>query len=260
MLFGLMLACVGCQWNLRKSDVGGADNVLVVDRYDQLECRYVTTGDFAALQQMNMQYPTETRMLVENVLQLGLANDPEMKTKLLLFFQDSTLQTIMNDVNQEFTDLTDVESQLSESFERLQKLLPNIKLPHVYTQIGSLDQSIVAGDGFLGISLDKYLGQDYPLYQKFGYSARQRSMMTRSFIVPDCLGFYLLSLYPMGEADTTRLARDRHMGKIQYVVNNAIGKRLFDNEHVKNVERYVSKNKTMSVEQLLLSPNEAISY
>lgn len=38
-----------------------------VERYDRLESRYVITGDFSALQQMNTEYPIETRTLVEDV-------------------------------------------------------------------------------------------------------------------------------------------------------------------------------------------------
>lgn len=246
----MMMACVGCEWQLRSGEDGSSNDEIVIDRYDLLEHHYVTTGDIAAIQQMNTQYPVETRLLVEDVLQLGPANDPEMKIKLLNFFQDSTLQILVKDVMREFADLSDIESQLSESFEQLGLLLPGIEIPHVYTQFGSLDQSIVAGEGLLGISLDKYLGSDYPLYQKYGYSERQRNMMTRSFIVPDCLGFYLLSLYPLAEADTAKAVRDSHMGKIQYVVNQAMGQKIFDNEYVRRVEQLMQHEKNVTVAQL----------
>ena len=42
-------------------------------------------------------------------------------------------------------------------------------MPEVYTQVGAFDQSIIVANDMLGISLDKYLGADYPLYRKFGY-------------------------------------------------------------------------------------------
>lgn len=252
LLLLIMMACLGCEWKLQSSDSQASDQLMVIDRYDQLELRYLTTGDFAALQEMNIEYPIETRMLIENLLQLGPANDPELKTKLLVFFQDSTLQTIIHDVQHDYADMTDIEEQLSESFHRLKQMLPSLMIPRVYTQISSLDQSIVAGEGFLGISLDKYLGKDYPLYVKYGYSEWQRSMMTRSFIVPDCLAFYLLTLYP--ETDTTLTVRDNHRGRIQYVVNKALDERFFDNEQVRKVEQYMSDNQKLTVQQLLESP------
>ena len=202
---------------------------------------------------MNTEYPTETRMLVEDLLHLGPANDPEMKKKLLYFFQDSTLKVLLRDVKEQYGDMSDVEEQLTSAFDRLKTLLPGFEVPRVYTQISSLDQSIVAGDGFLGISLDKYLGSDYPLYLKYGYTERQRSMMDRTAIVPDCIGFYLLGLFPFPENDTTQAARIRHMGKIQYVVNQVMDHRQFDNEQVREVEEQVAKDKSLSVEKLLQS-------
>ena len=149
--------------------------------------------------------------------------------------------------------MSDVEEQLTSAFDRLKTLLPGFEVPRVYTQISSLDQSIVAGDGFLGISLDKYLGSDYPLYLKYGYTERQRSMMDRTAIVPDCIGFYLLGLFPFPENDTTHAARIRHIGKIQYVVNQVMDHRQFDNEQVREVEEQVAKDKSLSVEKLLQS-------
>lgn len=248
------MTCSGCEWRLPSLDADASEDEIVVDRYDQLEHRYLSTGDIAALQRMNTEYPLETRLLVEDLLHLGPANDPEMQKKLLFFFQDSTLQVLLRDVEDEYDDMQDVEEQLTEAFERLRILLPGVSVPRVYAQISSLDQSIVAGDGFLGISLDKYLGSDYPLYLKYGYTERQRSMMTRSSIVPDCVGFYLLSLYPIPENDTTASARMRHIGKIQYVVNQVLDHPLFDNESVQRVEDYVSEHKGLSVEKLLQTP------
>lgn len=246
-----MTLCLGCEWKLQNAADTSDEDAVTIERYDQLEHRYISTADIAALQQMNTEYPTETRMLVEDVLHLGAATDPQMKSKLLLFFQDSTLQTLIGDVQKEFADISDIEKHLSESFRRLKKLLPSVEVPRVYTQISSLDQSIVAGDGFLGISLDKYLGFDYPLYVHYGYTERQRSMMTRSFIVPDCISFFLLSHYPFNESDTTKASRMQHMGRIQHVVNQAVGSRFFDNAEVRQAEQFMEKDHSITVEQLL---------
>ncbi len=249
-----MLLCIGCELHLRPSDPEESEAAIVVERYDQLEARYVSTGDFAALQQMNTGYPAETRMLIEDVLQLGEADDPDIKTKFLAFFQDSTLRVLLHDVEQEYGDMDDVNEQLTSAFHALRTMLPGLRIPQVYAQIGSLDQSIVVGDGRLGISLDKYLGSDYPLYIKFGYTKRQRLMMTREAIVPDCLGFYLLSLYPAPSGpDASQEAHDLHMAHIQYVVNQAMGQRFFANDNVLRVEQREKKKKSSSMEKLLLS-------
>ena len=251
ILFVVMLVCMGCEWRLRPN--GHAEELQVsVDRFDRVEALYLTTGDLAALHQMNTDYPQQTRLLIENLLQLGHVNDSGINARFLMYYQDSTLQRLVADVESVYTDMNDVDEQLGMAFRQLRNLLPDIEIPHVYAQISSLDQSIVVGDGVLGISLDKYLGEEYPVYNKYGYTERQRATMTRSNIVPDCLSFYLLSLYPLpAEQDTVQAYRYRHMGRIQYVVNQAIGTPFFDNEYVSEAEELMNQHEGMTFGQLL---------
>ena len=85
------------------------------------------------------------------------------------------------------------------------------------------------------------------------YSEKQRAMMTRDYIVPDCLGFYLLSLNPLPEkADTAGLQRRWHMAKIQTVVNQAMGRKIFSNEHIDQLEKYWRKHRGLSTADFLL--------
>ena len=98
ILVMLMLVCVGCQWHLKPSDTDASGRRIGLQRFDRMEMLYLTTGDYAALQQMNTYFPTETRMLIEDVLHLGQVDDPAINTKFLFFFQDSILQQMLNDV------------------------------------------------------------------------------------------------------------------------------------------------------------------
>lgn len=223
---------------------------LEVKRYDRLESRYLTTGDFSALQQMNIDYPMETRTLIEDVLQIGEVNDPQINSKFLKFFQDTVLQSIISDVELQYANMGDINSQLYNAFSKLNKLLPEIPTPSVYSQIGALDQSIIIGDNSIGISLDKYLGSEYPLYKKY-YNLQQREVMTREYIVPDCLSFYLLSVYPLKNRDKkNQFDRDLHMGKVMWVVNKSLGNKFFRTKYTEIVDRYMKRNPKMPLSEL----------
>lgn len=248
----IVLVCIGCEWSLTKGD--DAFGSLSVERYDRIESLYLTTGDYSALQQMNIAYPQQTRTLIEDVLRIGQVNDPEINVKFLQFFQDSTLQSLVAAVELEYADMSDINASLTEAFSRLKEMIPSLKAPLVYSQIGSLDQSIIVGDGMLAISLDKYLGEAYSLYlrEDYGYTASQRKQMTRQMIVPDCIGFYLMSLYPMpSDHEPTQIERDMHVGKVQWVVNRAMNKRVFRSPYIKLVAKYMNENKNVSVDMLL---------
>lgn len=246
-----MLGCIGCEWQLRFDETE-----IAVERYDRVQSLYLTTSDFSALQQMNTEYPMQTRTLIEDVLRIGKVDDPQINTKFLRFYQDSTLQMLINEAEQQYANIDDINEDLNKAFQYLKGEIPGIEIPEIYAQIGSLDQSVIVGNGMIGICLDKYLGTEYELYLKpeYGYSLEQRKMMQRKYIVPDCVGFYLLSLYPMPfDKPISQAERDIHMGRIQWVVNKAIGHEFFNSNYVQKVDRFMSRNKNVNIEYLLSS-------
>ncbi len=247
----ILVICIGCQWSLKPSGKQADAGELTIERYDRIEALFLTAGDYAALQQMNTVYPMQTRTLIEDMLHIGHVNDEDINNRFYFFFQDSVLQQLIADVQEQYTDISDISEQMNDAFEILKKKLPTLEMPHIYTQIGSFDQSIVVAGNNLGISLDKYLGSDYPFYQQH-YSERQRQAMVRSMIVPDCIGFYLLSKYPMPKnaADDQKL-RDQHVGRIQWVVNQVMKDKLFDSEYVDAAEQLMNNSSRLSYERLL---------
>ena len=249
ILVMLMFVCIGCQWQLKPSETDALGRRIGIQRFDRMEMLYLTTGDYAALQQMNTYFPTETRMLIEDMLHLGQVDDPEINTKFLFFFQDSTLQQMLNDVQQQYANMDDVDEQLSTTFRQLKEELPDVTIPTVYTQIGSFDQSIIVSGTSLGVSLDKYLGADYPFYREH-YSEQERRLMHRDMIVPDCLCFYLLSIYPMPKG-SEQADRDRHMGRIMWTANRLMQKQVFDNDYVEEASTYMQHHPRTSLHEFL---------
>lgn len=248
----LVVFCLdSCDWKFKITGEEDDPDRIEIQRYDRLESRYLTTGDFSALQQMNTTYPVETRTLVEDVLKLGAVTDSHINNKFLSFFQDSTLQNIIADAEAQYANMDDLYDMLTNSFIKLKDLLPNVQHPIIYTQIGALDQSIIVGDKLIGISLDKYLGKDYPVYQRY-YPEQQRETMERKYIVPDCLTFYLLSLYPMKDHDQiSQLGRDLHIGKVMWTVNQILPHPMFKSKYISLVDHYMKHHKDVTVDQLL---------
>lgn len=241
----------GCEFKLKPFEDDNAEHKIEVCRYDRLESQYLTTGDFSALQQMNTEYPVETRTLLEDILHIGEVNDPQINHKFLTFYQDSTLQMIISDAESQYANMDDINTLFNSAFDNLRRQIPSIPIPHIYAQIGALDQSIVIGNKTIGISLDKYLGEKYPLYKKY-YSAAQLKTMSREYIVPDCLSFYLLSLYPMNDFESrSQIERDLHIGKIMWVCNVALEYNFFKSRYVDIIDNYMKSKKSAGLENLL---------
>lgn len=252
----LILMLQSCEFKLKPFDImEGEKQGVEVCRYDRLESQYLTTSDFSALQQMNTDYPIETRTLIEDMLRLGEIDDPEISNKFLTFYQDSVLQTLISDAESQYANIDDINSLFNKAFRNLNKYIPNIRIPKIYMQIGALDQSIIIGNGTIGISIDKYLGEDYPLYRKY-YPESQRKSMNRQNIVPDALCFYLMSLYPMHDFEKRpQMERDLHVGKIMWLTNKAMERNFFNTKYVDVVEKYYRSNPSSDMHEFMCSDN-----
>ena len=247
MLYSFMF--VGCEIKMWHSMNGDHGDCIKVQRYDRLESRYLSTGDYSALQQMNTDYPTETRTLIEKVLQLGTIEDSEIHHRFLHYYQ------LVTDVEAECNNITDVNEQFTHAFSKLSKWFPNLPQPKIYSQISSFDQSIIVGNGTIGVSLDKYMGEDYSLYKRF-YTPEQTKTMYRGYIVPDALSFYLLAQYSLDRNDTRpQIDRDLHMAKIWWVVNKATSKQSYRNKFVDQVDKYMRAHPNVTYEELISTEN-----
>ncbi len=257
IIFFLLLS--SCELKIKPFEDEEEKIEIEVCRYDRLESLYLTTGDFSALQQMNTDYPIQTRTLLENILRLGEVNDLEINKRFLTFFQDTTLQDLISDAEAEYANMDDINKSLSKAFNWLRKNIPEIPIPQIYAQITALDQSIVIGEQSIGISLDKYLGEDYPLYKRYNYSEAQLSSMTRKNIVPDCINFYLLSLYPLSDFESrSQLERDLHLSKVMWVCNNALDDDVLESKYIDLIDDYMSNNKDVDIDALLRNNDSSV--
>lgn len=208
----------------------GVSTIKIV-RFDKVVDDFVRTGNVSFSQRLSTDYPTETRILVENMLHLGSVADVHIYDDLRVYFSDSNLVRLSADVRNRFASMARYEEQLNKAYRRLKKELPELEKPYVYTQVSAFNQSIVVNDTVVGISLDKYMGCDYPLYAK-SYTLVQRATMHPDRIVPDLLSFYLMAQFPPRVKPENLLHAMIQIGKIQWIVAQAM------NTSVENVSGF----------------------
>lgn len=229
---------------------------------------YVTTGNVSSWQRLNTDFPLETQTLVENVLRLGPIDAEGIEDSLCLYYNQPLISRLRADVGKRFDDLSEVERPLGLAFDRLRRDIPGFTTPRVYAQVSALNESIVVGDSLIGISLDKYLGADYPLYQRYFY-ANQRVTMIPERMAQDCLIFYLnqLSRQQMpSRGRSTLLECMIHQGKLNWIAAHALRKPLINVAAVipatkswyKNHERQVWQ--TLRDRHLLASTDSAMIH
>ena len=211
-----------CQFGLRRDDAPVQKDIKVF-RYDRLQYEATAMNSVTALQRMKLEYPQATKLLIEDVLALGDVDDENISERLCAYYSDTTLLHLTEDALLKYSDMSDIEKGLTKGFMALKKEIPSFVVPAVYSQISALNQSIVVGDSLLGISIDKYMGEDYPLYKRYYYDSQRRSM-TPQRILPDCFTFYLFSQYPFKWHGGIRSLYDvmLHRGKVYWVVKHIL--------------------------------------
>ena len=224
-LFFILMAllAVSCRLSTGNGMEHQKQGEISVLRYDKLLNEYVRSNSFSALQKMNMEYRQPTKILIEDVLAIGRVGDDTISQKLKTFYSDTTLLRLMNDVDDRFPNLDQLEEGLTKGFKKLIKEVPGIRIPIIYSQVSALNELIVLTDTLLGISLDKYMGEDYPLYKRFYYDYQRRTMRPDR-ILPDCFIYYLMGQYPFPFENGNGLVDVMlHYGKINYAVQQILG-------------------------------------
>jgi len=231
VLAAALLAAGVLAWQWGQTTPGGRNaQEFHILRYDRMTEDYVTTGNISLWQRMNTEFPLETQTLVESVLRIGRVDSEGIEDTLRTYYSDTTLCRVRADVTQQFENMAEVEKKLGRAFSRLSQEVPGFTVPKVYTQNSAFNESIIVGDSLVGISLDKYLGADYPLYSHFFYD-NQRVTMEPDRIVQDCLTFYLNHVFHKRFKDGKKpVLFDcmMHQGKISWVVARLTNSRMLN--------------------------------
>ena len=247
----MSVALAGCSFGDGTPISSLGDSSMPIRRYDLLEMRYLTTGDYSALQKMRTTYIVETSALVESLLKIGALGESGINERFKKYYEDPTLSAAIEDVDSTFMNMDKENEQLRTCLNRMRRLLPDIELPDVYTQIGDFEQSIVVCGRCVGISLEKYLGPDYPVYKRF-FDAQQRKQMSREYMIPECMSIYLLSQFPFDDfRPTSQNVRDFHFQCICYVVNKLLGDDFFGRSETCKADAFMEQHRDMSLSELL---------
>ena len=93
-----------CRFDKQKDDFSFSG--IKIARYDRLQYEATVQNSFFSLQRMNTEFSQETRLLIEQVLDLGSVDMVDMNDRLCAYFSDSILVHLMEDVGEKFKDMS----------------------------------------------------------------------------------------------------------------------------------------------------------
>ena len=105
-----VLVLASCHWQPWRSDNTKEQENVVVQRFDRIESLYLTTGDFSALQHLDLSFPMQTRTLIEDILKIGQVDEEDINSRFLNFFQDTTLQMLISEAERQYAQMDDINA------------------------------------------------------------------------------------------------------------------------------------------------------
>jgi len=208
------LCCFSCSGNKTDND----STAFTIIRFDTDLYQYLTKNKSDSVLK---NYTAFLNILGEGILSIGTTDSTGFYSRLKTFFSDSTLMRVYKDEQEKFSDLTEINKELSKGLTIFLQQFPQIKPPKVYMHVSGFSQNVVVTDDILSLSADKYLGSDYPLYQDYFYDY-QRQLMSPDRIVPDyLLGFMMANLPFKGDEDVL-LDKMLYEGKLRYILSQLL--------------------------------------
>jgi len=151
---------------------------LHINRFDKDLFRLIDTEDTTLQPELIKQYPEMLDIIGKGILNLQTIETPGFFEKMRNY-SEPTLKGLYRDAITQYDSVEDIEKSLGYGFAYLKENFPSMQIPAIYMHVSGFNQNVLVGDSLLSLSIDKYMGKDYPLYQDFFYDS-QKLKMTRS--------------------------------------------------------------------------------
>lgn len=189
---------------------------IYIQRFDKeflIQIENEGCSDLAVIQR---NYPEFFSVYVESVLGVSSVDSVGYERALFDYFANPNIRQLYWDTLLLYDDIEDIQSELSRAVSILHSYIPSMNLPAFYAHVSGLNQSVVVGDNFISLSLDKYLGNDYPFYQASFYSYERRCMNSHH-IVKDYLAAWYYSNYSCNGETGMLIDHIIYYGRLYYL-------------------------------------------
>ena len=209
----LLLLFCDCSGKQAKKETNPDFSII---RFDSLLYQYLTQSEpDSSLLKTEKDFLDEYG---EKIMGIGRSDSGGFYDRLQAFFSEPTLMSLYQDQQTQFADISEINFELSLAMKKLFETFPDLKKPRIYMHVSGLNQNVIVSDEILSLSIDKYLGADYPLYQQFFYDY-QLQLMSPDRIVPDYLLGFLMANFPFKGKEDVLLDRMLYEGKLRYILS-----------------------------------------
>ncbi len=168
-------------------NVSNIDLKVEVERFDLDFEKFLVPNSYSNIAYIEDNYGEFFNIYNTEIIGIGSSDNSSYLTFVSTFLNDFAVSQARKQVNKEFSKLNDVNEDLTCGFKHLKYYFPQTKIPRILSFIAGFNHSVVILDDFIGIGLDKYLGNDCELYSMLNIPDFSKLEMTRNQIAIDVL-------------------------------------------------------------------------
>ena len=188
-----------------------------IERFDRHLPEYVSSEDSVFRDNFRKKYSPFFSLYCQSILKLSPETAPEYLPGLKRFVSDTAVKVLYADCENEYSDMSDLENNLSEAFGRYGAFFPEYKVPRILSHVSGLGVPVIIADSLISVSIDNYLGSDYRLYKGLFYDYELKSKIRRQ-IPLDIISAVIYTEEPFRKENATLLDHIVYEGAVIYLL------------------------------------------
>ncbi len=215
----ILLFFTACKKNSFDVDVSDVKADVKLTRFDVELFTIPQDSLIYKIPQLRKKYGDFFDVYFTGLLGLGQPEQKDFYKKLDDFFLYCDQMDLTNEVWKVFPPDDDyIQNTLTQAFKHYRYYFPNDTIPHFYTSIAGFQVSVYIGNGFMGINLDKYLGENYKPYHSM-FERYMYRRMSKEYIPVDIMRSYAIDRFPFNDSVNTVLTNMIYEGRLQYFLD-----------------------------------------
>ena len=165
------------------------------------------------------KYPNFMNAYSQRIVKLGAPQSPDFANRMYGFVTYQANKDIYAKSKEVFPDFTDFYQELESGFKHYKYYFPEVNVPDIYLMISGFSQSIAVDSAWVGVSIEKYLGEDCEFYEWLKIPKYLRKGMIKEKMAPDVLRAIALTNYSYNKQVDDLINNMVYLGKVRYFVH-----------------------------------------
>ena len=192
-----------------------------IHRFDKDLISIDTKNASQSVKELYKKYPEFLSLFTYNILEVEDKDTAKVAELLTQFVSHKTFSDVNKKILETFSDISDIEDDLSKGYSNVHTSFPQIYIPQIYFFVSGFNRSVIMTDSILAVGTDFYLGADYAPYKEFTYDYLLYNMR-RDMVSIDVISATLFKNFTFDGKQNRLIDNMLHRGKVIYALHTIL--------------------------------------